>query len=140
MPRSWRQTCCAEKCKYSSEHELIEPTLSGFNIVMMSKPDQTGFSEKRLRPRTKLAKMLHVRQSAVENDFSELVISKNVSKDGIYFHTHRSDYRKGMRLLVTFPFTFENDPMNTDYVAEVVPVETIGDYRFGVAILLISTV
>jgi|SRR6516162_1144008 len=105
MPRSRRQTCCTEKCKYSYEHELTEPTLSGFNIVMMSKPDQTGFSEKRLRPRTKLAKMLHVRQSAVENDFSELVISKNVSKDGIYFHTHRSDYRKGMRLLVTFPFT-----------------------------------
>jgi hypothetical protein len=133
-------TRCAEKGKWSSEHELIQPTLNGFNIVMMSKPDQTGFSEKRLRPRTKLGKMLRVRQSAVQNDFSELVMSKNVSKDGIYFHTHRSDYQKGMRLLVTFPFTFENDPMNTDYVAEVVRVETLGDYRFGVAIRLISTI
>jgi hypothetical protein len=45
-----------------------------------------------------------------------------------------------MRLFVTFPFTSEDDPMKTDYVAEVVRVDAVGDYRFGVAIRLISTI
>ena len=107
----------------------------------MSKSHQTTFSEKRHSRRVKLAQTLRVRPSApAGHDFTELVTSRNATRHGVYFHTHRTDYRKGMRLFVTFPFTFENDPVKTDYLAEVVRVDRLSEYRFGIAILLISTI
>jgi hypothetical protein len=64
----------------------------------------------------------------------------NVSKKGIYFLAHRRDYYKGMRLFVTFPFTFANDSMNSEHLAEVVRVETLPNDRYGIAVHLIMTV
>jgi hypothetical protein len=45
--------------------------------------------------------------------FQELPITVNVSNAALYFHTHLSAYRVGMRLFVTYPFTFANDPMQS---------------------------
>lgn len=72
--------------------------------------------------------------------FEELPVSTNVSKRGIYFHTHLQNYCVGMRLFVTYPFTFANDPMKSEYLAEVIRVEQLADNRFGVAIRLIMTI
>jgi hypothetical protein len=72
--------------------------------------------------------------------FEEITVSTNVSKNGIYFHSHRRIYRAGMRLFITYPFTFDHDPMKADYVAEVVRVEELDDSRVGVAVRLIMTV
>jgi hypothetical protein len=44
-----------------------------------------------------------------------------------------------MRLFVTYPFTFANDPLKSEYLAEVVRVDKLADNRFGVAIRLIMT-
>jgi hypothetical protein len=66
-------------------------------------------------------------------------ISVNASKEGIYFHTRRPNYYKGMRVFVTFPFTSAHDPMSCEYVAEVVRVEELPNARFGVALHLIMT-
>jgi hypothetical protein len=97
--------------------------------------------QRRISPRAKVSRMLRVRPSDAEDgDFDELPISTNVSKKGIYFHTNRREYRVGMRLFVTYPFTFENDPMKSEYLAEVVRVEELPDNRFGVAIRLLMTV
>lgn len=95
--------------------------------------------EKRLSPRAKISRMLRVRPSEGEN-FEELPMTSNVSKQGIYFHTHLPNYRRGMRLFVTYPFTFTNDPMKSEYLAEVVRVERLADSRFGVAIRLLSSI
>ena len=85
--------------------------------------------------------MLRVRPSDPGTQhFEELPISVNVSKRGIYFHTHLATYRKGMRLFVTYPFTFAGDPMKAEYIAEVVRVDAVGDARFGIAIHLLNTV
>jgi hypothetical protein len=85
--------------------------------------------------------MLRVRPSNPDNEhFEEVLVSTNVSKQGIYFHTHRSDYYKSMRVFVTFPFTFEADPMKCEYLAEVVRVENLADNRYGIAVRLIMTV
>jgi hypothetical protein len=105
----------------------------------MLKPRQTVFPEKRLRHRARIAKMLRVRPSS-GSDFEEVVVSKNVTKDSIYFHTHRNDYRKNMRLFITFPLSEDSEHIKTDYLAEVLRVETLGEYRFGVAVRLIGTV
>jgi hypothetical protein len=45
-----------------------------------------------------------------------------------------------MRLFVTYPFTFANDPIKSEYIAEVVRVEELPNDRFGVAIHLLDTI
>jgi hypothetical protein len=97
--------------------------------------------EKRLNPRAKLSKMLRVRPSDPKDEhFEEFPVSTNVSKHGIYFPSNRSDYHKGKRLFITFPFTFAQDPMACEYLAEVVRVEKLTHERVGVAVRLLMTV
>jgi hypothetical protein len=85
--------------------------------------------------------MLRVRPSEGDAEpFEEILVTVNVSKRGIYFHSHLSNYTQGMRLFVTYPFTFVGDPMKSEYLAEVVRVEELGDTRFGIAIHLLTTI
>jgi hypothetical protein len=102
---------------------------------------ETKRVEKRISARAKASRMLHVRPSEADVEhFEEITPSSNVSKHGIYFHSHRRTYRMGMRLFITYPFTFENDPMKAEYLAEVVRVDQLEDNRFGVAVRLLMTV
>jgi hypothetical protein len=105
-------------------------------------PNQTEaqYAQQRRSRRAKIAKPLRVRPSEPRDDhFEDLPVSINASKEGIYFHTRRNNYYKGMRVFVTFPFTSAHDPMNCEYVAEVVRVETLANGRFGVALHLKMT-
>jgi hypothetical protein len=98
-------------------------------------------AENRSSPRVRISRKLRVRPSESEFEhFEEFPISANVSKSGVYFYTSLQSYRKGMRLFVTYPFTFANDPMKSEYLAEVVRVEKISNERFGVAIHLLRTI
>ena len=107
---------------------------------VMSKT-QTTHAERRLSRRAKLAKMLRVRPSDPrDKHFEDLPVSMNASNHSVYFHTNRTDYYKGMRLFVTFPYTFVNDPMNEEYLAAVVRVEKLVGNRLGVALHLLTTV
>jgi PilZ domain len=102
---------------------------------------QTTQADKRLSRRVKMSKMLRVRPSNPEDEhFDELPVTSNVSRHGLYFHTNRTSYRKGMRLFITYPFTFADDPMKAEYLAEVVRTEQLDDKRFGVAVRLIMTI
>jgi len=106
-------------------------------------PDQTEvqYKEQRRSRRAKISKPLRVRPSEPRDEhFEDLPVSINASKEGIYFHTRRNTYYKGMRVFVTFPFASAHDPMNCEYVAEVVRVETLANARFGVALHLKMTV
>jgi len=99
------------------------------------------FTNKRRSRRAKIAKPLRVRPSEPRDEhFEDMPVSVNASKEGIYFHTRRPNYYKGMRVFVTFPFTSTHDPMSCEYVAEVVRVETLPNARFGVALHLLMTV
>jgi hypothetical protein len=98
------------------------------------------FEVQRRSRRAKIAKPLRVRPSEPRDEhFEDMPISVNASKEGIYFHTRRPNYYKGMRVFVTFPFTSAHDPMSCEYVAEVVRVEELPNARFGVALHLIMT-
>jgi hypothetical protein len=111
---------------------------SGKRVMAIIETQQT---EKRLSRRAKVSRMMRVRPSDPDVEhFEELLVSTNESKQGIYFHTHRSDYYQGMRLFITFPFTFVRDPMKCEYLAEVVRVEKLNDERVGVAVRLLMTV
>ena len=110
-----------------------------------SKPDsspalEAPISELRRGRRAKISRQLRVRPSEPRDDhFEDLPVSANASKHGIYFITRRSSYYKGMRVFVTFPFTSAHDPMNCEYLAEVVRVENLPNNRFGVAVDLKMT-
>jgi len=107
----------------------------------MAEPTQTPYPDKRRFRRAKISKPLRVRPSEPRDEhFEDLPVSINASKEGIYFQTRRTNYYKGMRVFVTFPFTSAHDPMNCEYVAEVVRVESLANGRFGVALHLKMTV
>jgi hypothetical protein len=98
-------------------------------------------AENRGSQRVRISRKLRVRPSEGDSEhFEEFPISANISKNGVYFYTSLQNYRKGMRLFVTYPFTFANDPMKSEYLAEVVRVDEVSHERFGVAIHLLMTI
>jgi len=97
-------------------------------------------SELRRARRAKISKQVRVRPSEPRDDhFEDLPVSANASKHGIYFVSRRANYYKGMRVFVTFPFSSPHDPMNCEYLAEVVRIEMLPKERFGVAVDLKMT-
>src|SRR5579863_7861460 len=107
----------------------------------MTDQTESQYAEKRRSRRAKIAKPLRVRPSEPRDEhFEDLPVSVNASKEGIFFQTRRDNYYKGMRVFVTFPFSPHHDPMNCEYVAEVVRVENLPNNRFGVALHLLMTV
>jgi hypothetical protein len=107
----------------------------------MPELNDVQYSQKRRSRRAKIAKPLRVRPSEPRDEhFEDVPVSINASKEGIYFHTRKTHYYKGMRVFVTFPFASHHDPMNCEYVAEVVRVENnLPNGRFGVALHLMMT-
>ena len=106
-------------------------------------PDEAAkpqYSEPRKSRRAKIVKPVRVRPSEPRDEhFEDLPTSVNASRDGIYFMSRRNNYYKGMRVFVTFPFTSPHDPMNCEYVAEVVRVEELPKGKTGVAVHLKMT-
>lgn len=97
--------------------------------------------EKRRFRRAKIARPIRVRPSEPRDDhFEDLPTSANASKEGIYFVSRRSSYYKGMRVFVTFPYSSPHDPMNCEYVGQVIRVEELPKGGFGVAVHLQMTV
>ena len=95
------------------------------------------FPVQRVSRRAKIARPVRVRPSDPRDEhFEDLPVSVNASKEGIFFTTRRKSYYRGMRVFVTFPFSSAHDPMNCEYVAEVVRVEEMPNGKFGVAVHL----
>ena len=108
--------------------------------VSESPVEEIPASELRRARRAKISKQVRVRPSEPRDDhFEDLPVSANASKHGIYFVSRRSGYYKGMRVFVTFPYTSPHDPMNCEYLAEVVRIEKLPKDRFGVAVDLKMT-
>jgi hypothetical protein len=98
------------------------------------------YSEARKSRRAKIVKPVRVRPSEPRDEhFEDLPTSVNASREGVYFISRRNNYYKGMRVFVTFPFSSAHDPMNCEYVAEVVRVEELPKGKTGVAVHLKMT-
>lgn len=106
---------------------------------MPEDPEQE-YAIKRRSRRAKIARPLRVRPSEPRDEhFEDLPISVNASKEGIYFLSRCESYYPGMRVFVTFPYTSPHDPLNCEYVAEVVRVEKLANGKSGVAVHLKMT-
>jgi hypothetical protein len=98
---------------------------------------EKSVSDKRVASRAKIARPVRVRPSEPRDDhFDDLPISVNASKSGIYFTSRLKSYYPGMRVFVTFPYSSPHDPMNCEYVAQVVRVEKLESGKTGVAVHL----
>lgn len=114
--------------------EIVSPSSAPTNTT------DAPYPQKRRSRRIKMSRPVRVRPSEPRDDhFEDLITSVNASKEGIYFHSRRTGYYKGMRVFVTFPYTSGHDPMNCEYVAEVVRVEDLPNKKFGVAVELKMT-
>jgi hypothetical protein len=103
--------------------------------------ESENYPQKRRSRRVKMSRGVRVRPSEPRDEhFEDLITSINASKEGVYFHSRRKGYYKGMRVFVTFPFTSAHDPMICEYIAEVVRVEELPNGRFGIAVDLKMTV
>ena len=99
------------------------------------------YAVQRRSRRAKIARTVRVRPSDPRDDhFEDLPTSINASQEGILFATRRNTYYAGMRVFVTFPFSSPHDPMNTEYVAQVVGVNPLPNNKFAVAVQLLMTV
>ncbi|HYA97793.1 MAG TPA: PilZ domain-containing protein [Methylomirabilota bacterium] len=97
--------------------------------------------ERRQKPRAKIARPIRVRPSEARDDhFDDVTASVNASRSGVFFHSRQDKYYKGMRVFVTYPYASPGDPMNMEYVGEVVRVEPLGDGKFGVAVHFVMSV
>jgi hypothetical protein len=113
--------------------------MSDEKATMAEEVEKKYASQRRSR-RAKIARPVRVRPSEPRDEhFEDLPISVNASKEGIYFVSRREAYYPGMRVFVTFPFSSRHDPMNCEYVAEVVRVEKLPNGRSGVAVHLKMT-
>jgi hypothetical protein len=107
----------------------------------MPEENQKPFLNKRRSRRAKIARPLRVRPSEPKDDhFEDFPVSVNASREGILFTTRREGYYPGMRVFVTFPYTSAHDPMNCEYVAQVVRVDKMPNGKFGIAVDLLMTV
>ena len=109
--------------------------------VTMPEEKKNEYAEQRRSRRAKIARTLRVRPSEPRDvHFEDLPTSINASKEGIFFTTRKETYYPGMRVFVTFPYSSPHDPMNSEYVAQVVRVEKLPNGKFGVAVHLLMTV
>jgi PilZ domain len=115
------------------------PRLDWSEVSMPEVPEKQ-YSEQRRSRRAKITRTVRVRPSEPRDEhFEDLPTSLNVSKEGILFRTRREGYYTGMRVFVTFPYSSPHDPMNCEYVAQVVRVEKLANGKFGVAVELQMT-
>jgi PilZ domain len=106
----------------------------------MAEIPTTEYEVKRRSKRAKIARPLRVRPSDPRDEhFEDLAVSVNASKEGIYFASRRESYYPGMRVFVTFPYSSPHDPMNCEYVAQVMRVEKLPNGKTGVAVFLEMT-
>lgn len=97
--------------------------------------------ERRRTDRVELSHPVRVRPSSPQDgSFDEVCTTLNASRDGLYFSTERTEYRVGLSILVTFPYSNVPGARNVDFVGQVVRVDQLPNGRFGVAVDLLTTV
>jgi hypothetical protein len=95
--------------------------------------------DRRNKRRAQITQKLRVRPSEPAQNFDEVLSTINACRDGVYFATERKDYRKDMRLFVSFPYSEAPGAMNMEYIGRVVRIDALPRDRFGIAVQLVMT-
>lgn len=96
--------------------------------------------ERRRSRRIRIGQSLKVRPSDPRDQhFEEVNVTKNVSRDGIYFISKIESYYEGMRLFVTVPYHVPSDPLDQEYLGQVARVERLEDRQWGIAVQMLTS-
>jgi hypothetical protein len=97
--------------------------------------------DKRRSRRIRIGQPLKIRASdPKDGGFEEMNVTKNVSREGIYFLTPKTAYTEGMRVYVSVPHHTPSDPQDREYLGQVVRVEKLAEGQCGVAVQLLTEV
>jgi hypothetical protein len=96
--------------------------------------------DKRRSRRIRIGQPMKVRVLDSKDTFEELNITKNVSREGLFFISALARYHEGMRLYVTVPHHNPHDPHDREYLAQVVRREKLDEGQYGVALQFLSEV
>ena len=103
----------------------------------MAEKNENRAADNRRSRRAKIARPVRVRPSEPRDDhFEDVPVSVNASRDGLYFVSRLHSYYPGMRVFITFPYSSPHDPMNCEYVGQVLRVEKLDNGKTGVAVHL----
>lgn len=96
--------------------------------------------ERRRSRRIRIGQPLKIRPSDPRDEhFEEVNVTKNVSRDGIYFISKIEGYYEGMRLFVTVPYHVPSDPLDQEYLGQVARVERLEDRQWGIAVQMLTS-
>jgi CheY-like chemotaxis protein len=113
----------------------MSSTHEDHNTQILSTASPVTPEERRRRKRVRVSAQVCVRpMEAGAPLFEEVAMTIDVSRDGILFSTMRNDFRKGMAVGVTFPYSTAPSAINTEQRAEVMRVQEQGNGNFAVAI------
>jgi len=97
--------------------------------------------DKRRSRRIRIGQPLRIRASDPRDaSIQETNITKNVSREGIYFVTPIAAYHEGMRIYITVPHHEPRDQQDREYLGQVVRVERIDEGHCGVAVQFLTEV
>ncbi len=97
-------------------------------------------SNRRKLTRRKTFRPIRVRPSHPgDGNFDEVTGTIDAHREGLYFATELSSYRKGMRLFVSMPYSPLAEGSDGEYIGEVVRVEKRPDGKYGVAVHLVHS-
>ncbi len=89
--------------------------------------------------RVEAASPIEVRQTEdPSNEITDMCVTDNISREGLYFKSDHLSYRQGMRLTVSFLRHSDFFAPNASYAGQVLRVDRIEDDRLGVAVRLVS--
>ncbi|MHB8539419.1 MAG: response regulator [Candidatus Acidiferrales bacterium] len=104
-------------------------TLEQSNADLPERP-----TERRRRLRTKLSAPVRVRLSSGSSQQAEVCTTVDASRDGLLFTTKSTDYRRGMDVIVTFPYSGAAGGVQHERTAVVARVFEMPDGRLGVGV------
>ena len=100
-----------------------------------------GLQDKRRSRRIRIGQPLKIRASGpTDTHFEEVNVTKNVSREGIYFVSSVASYTEGMRLYVTVPHHEPRNPQDREYLGQVVRTERVAEGQYGVAVQFLTEV
>jgi hypothetical protein len=103
-----------------------------------SKP-ATSPQERRRSRRVKVEQRLRVRPMRfTASGYEDVQRTVDMSREGAYFLTEKTDYHVGMMVFVRCPYSPVAGSDAVDYVARIVRVEEKPNGRFGIALELLE--
>lgn len=101
---------------------------------------QVRQSERRRTRRVRMKQTLRVRPSnPKDGSFEEIGATKDISQDGLYFVTERTNYYEGMRLFVTVPYHSPYSQQNYEYLGQIARIDELGNRQTGIAVKFLSS-